>query len=650
MVRKFWLFIFTILFFACPGPDTLPPRVHILFPADGDTVAGTSNLQVFATDNQQVQQVQFLVDDSLVGVDSLSADSLFECPFTASLYPAGSVHTFQAVAFDRAGNCDSSPNVEFITFPLPGTYHQGTISTAETWTAAGNPHYVNGTLRIEALVTVEPGVIVLLGPSARITVGNFAPAGIQAQGSDTLPIRFTAQDTLNPWQTIEFNRYTDPAHCILRNCVIEFGGTSNALLSINNGWLGLENCRLQHSRGAGISTISGGFTIFRNNIVTGCTEVPLLIHPQSIGSIGTGNQLTGNGLDRIKIIAGTVERSTTWPNSEIPYLITGSITVASDSYPVLTISPGCSLLFTDSAKLRVGVGKPGALFADGSYGQIVFTGVAHNHWPGIEFWNNTVAERTLLKNCLIDRAGNDGVAAILNYVPIKITGTRIQYSASAGIYCIGTGFGQFEYNTITDCATYPLHIEAPSVGTLGQQNWLGGNIQNYIDVTGGVITQDAVWHDQGAPFRINGSVDVGSPFAPTLYLNSGVKIQFAPNCGLRIGELGPGKLIATGIPESIRFIGDTTQPGSWRAIEFAPLTGTGSKLDHCQIFFGSGGGATAEVIVRTCAPQIINNEIAYSAKCCIALFNSPLEPDQLRQQNSLHDWGDGYDDIYDEGP
>ncbi|MGC9111218.1 MAG: right-handed parallel beta-helix repeat-containing protein [candidate division WOR-3 bacterium] len=650
MVKTVRWLIFILLLSGCPGPDTVPPRVRIAFPGQDDTIAGTGTLRAYATDNQQVRLVQFLIDDSLAGVDTISPDSLYQCPFDATPYPDGSIHTFQAVAFDRAGNRDSSEVVEFLTFSRPGTYHQGTISNPEQWTVTGNPHYVNGTLRIEALVTLEPGVEVRLGPAARIVVGSYGLAGIRAEGTAALPVRFTAQDTANPYSTIEFNRYTDPDNCILRYCLLEFGGTGGALVVLNNARLGLENCLIKHSRGAGISVTGGGFTFFRNNTITNCAGVPLIIHPQSLGTIGTGNQLTGNQLDRIQITAGTIERSTVWLNPEIPLLLTGTVTVASDSTPVLTISPGCSLLFTDSTRLRVGVGKPGALFADGSYGQIVFTGIDGNYWSGIEFWNSTLAERTRLKNCLIDRAGRNGVAAILNYAPIKISGTRIEHSASAGIYCIGTGFGQFDNNTITGAASFPLHIEAPYISTLSPGNQLGGNGKNYIDVTGGVLTQDAVWYDQGAPYRLNGNIDVGSPFAPTLYISSGVELQFVQNCGLRVGELGPGKLIATGIPDSIRFVGDTTEPGSWRAIEFASLTGAGTRLDHCQVFFGSGGGATAEVVVRSCAPVITNNEIAYSEKYCIALFNSPLDPDQLRQNNLLHHWGEGYDDIYDEGP
>lgn len=650
MVRLGLALIALFLFFSCPGPDTLPPQVRIQFPAEGDVIAGTGILKAYATDNKRVRMVLFLVDDSLIGADSLSPDTIFQCPFSAAPYPAGSIHTLQAVAFDLADNCDSSEIVQFSTFPRPGTYHWGTISTAEHWIKADNPHYVIGTLHIEAIVTIDPGVELFLEPDARIIVGNFTNAGIRAEGTGLLPIRFTALDTLNLWQAIEFNRYTDPNNCIFRHCIIEFGGKANGLLVINNARLGMENCVLRHSGSAGIVCLDGGFTFFTKNTITGCSGPPLTIHPQSGGTIGADNRFTENRLNHIQIIPGTVERSISWLNPEIPYFITGTITVAGDSYPVLSIASACSLLFADSARLRVGVARPGGLFADGSSGQIVFRGINSNYWLGIEFWNNTIVDRTLLKNCLIEQAGRNGLAAIFNYAPVKIVGTRVQNSASAGIYCIGTGFTQFEHNTITGSALYPLHIETQYVGTMSQGNQLLENGLNYIDVSGGTITQDAVWHNHGAPYRLSGTIEVGSPSAPTLYISSGVELRFTQNCGLRIGELGPGKLIAIGIPDSIRFTGDTTRPGVWRAIEFAPLTSRGTVLDHCQVFFGAGSGANAEVVIRTCAPTITNNEIAWSAKYCIALFNSPIEPESLRQHNLLHHWGEGYDDIYEEGP
>ncbi|MEO0025931.1 MAG: right-handed parallel beta-helix repeat-containing protein [candidate division WOR-3 bacterium] len=650
MVRRVWLLAAGLLLAGCPQPDITPPRVRIVFPQEGDTLAGADTILVVANDNQQIRLVQLTVDDSLVAADSLGRDTLFEFVFDGGSYPAGTVHTLLAIAYDRAGNCDSSPPVEFLSFPLPGSYHSGTITRDELWRADASPHYVLGTLRVEAQLTIEAGAEIRLGPGATITVGSFAPAGLRAEGTTSRPVRFTASDSLNCWNRIEFNPHAEAGRCILNNCIFEFGGSNGALLVVNSSRISIENSVFRRSAGNGLVVSGTGFSSFRNNTVTGCDGAPLVLSPPAAGTLGTGNRFTGNRLDRITITPGAIERTLNLPNPDVPYLVTGTITIAGDSAPVVFISPGCSLLFTDSARLRIGVGRAGGLVADGSSGEIVFAGIDRNFWGGIEFWNWSIAGQCRFKDCRIENAGRNGVAALICYAPITLLGTELLASASAGIYLIGTGFEQFENNTISSCASFPVHIEAQFVSTMGAGNRLNGNGRNYIEVVGGVITQDAVWQNHQTPYRLTGSVDVGSPFAPALFLNPGVELQFTRNCGLRIGELGPGRLIAIGVPDSIRFTGDTTVPGSWRALEFAPLTGSGTTIDHCQLFFGGGGGATAEVVVRTSSPTIRYNEIAWSGKYCIALFNSPLDPELLRQQNWLHDWAEGYDDIYDEGP
>ena len=58
----------------------------------------------------------------------------------------------------------------------------------------------------------------------------------------------------------------------------------------------------------------------------------------------------------------------------MPWYVLDDVTVAGTGNPVLTIAPACSLYFADSARLRVGLGLPGTLVADGAGGTIVFTG------------------------------------------------------------------------------------------------------------------------------------------------------------------------------------------------------------------------------------------------------------------------------------
>lgn len=634
------------LFIFCAGPDATPPRTRIGFPQNGDTVSGVVKVTIYATDNRGVDLVEFFVDESLQGSAHRLRDSLFEFVWDVSGYPSGSVHAIFCVAFDRAGNCDSSVVADVVTYPFPGTHHKGTVVTGEVWTQEGNPHYVYGDLLIEAVVTVAPGVEVRLAPGARIVVGSRAGGGLRARGEEQKPIRFTTAVAGERWQGVWFFSHARSEDCILRNCVVE--EASGALLRVEDARITVESCSLRFSAGDGVVALGTGFAQFNRNVVSGCERFPVVVDASAAATLGDNNRFDNNGVNFVQIRGGGFFRSGTWRGQGVPYLITGTVTVGGDSNPTLTIAPGCSLLFSDSVRLRIGTGRPGRLIADGTYGTITFSSEVGN-WQGIEFWNETDGQ-TVLKNCVIDSGGGNGLAAIISYVPVNVVGTRITNSASAGIYLFNCGFNQFEFNTITGCAQASLRIEAPYAGSLGPGNQFYANGKNYIEVVAGTITNDQVWRNHQSPYYINGLVDVGSVFAPMLSIAPGVRLTFGNNSGLRVGEIGPGKLVAVGEGDSIVFTGDTTRPGAWRGIDFGPQGGNGSFLEHCRILYGSGGGAMGIVTVRNCGPTIVNNEIAYSAKYCIALFNSPLNPDSLRQKNWLHDWNEEYDDIYEGEP
>lgn len=646
MVRLVGVVLLFLLFFFCPGPDRTPPSLRLVFPAAGDTVSDTVTVIAHATDDRRVARVEFFVDDSLIGLGRWRADSVFELDWDVTGYPPGSRHHLFAVALDRAGNSDSSAPVEVVTFPQSGTHHQGRIISDETWSASGNPHYIDGNLEVDAVLTVEPGVVIKVAPDVRITVGVYARGGVRIQGSSDAPVRISAAVAGARWQGFYFRQRAQ--ECRFSYCVIEGGGAAGALFRSEGARLSLTNCSLKNSAGDGVVLAGGDFVQFENNFITGCAGFPLVVDAAGAGSIGTGNRFFGNGQNFIKVTGGDIVTAAVWINSGVPYYVGGSISIAGESLPVLTLAPGCSLLFADSAKIRVGVGMPGGMVADGSYGPIVFTGYS-GHWHGLEFWSGTLTQ-TLLKNCVIDRAGGGGLAAVITYVPLRVTGSVVKNSASAGIYCIGCGFTQFEFNTISGCAGFPLHIEAPYVASLGQGNNLGANGQNFVDVVGGTITQDGQWVDQGVPYRVNGMLEVGSVFAPMFAIGSGVTLQFAANSGLRVGDVGLAKLMAVGMPDSVVFCGDTARAGAWRGIEFGSFTSGATVVDRCRVVYAGGGGVLAAITVRNCNPTIRNSEVGYSARYCIALINSSLDPDSLRRNNWLHDWGEEYDDIYDEGP
>jgi len=90
--------------------DTIPPTVTLISPANGDIVSKVVRIEVSASDNGQVQQVEVYVDGSLIGLADCAASS---CSSTLNWNTnkrgvTGGVHTLWANAYDAAGNLGTS--------------------------------------------------------------------------------------------------------------------------------------------------------------------------------------------------------------------------------------------------------------------------------------------------------------------------------------------------------------------------------------------------------------------------------------------------------------------------------------------------------------------------------------------------------------
>jgi hypothetical protein len=124
------------------------------------------------------------------------------------------------------------------------------LVVATTWTAAKSPYCVLGDIDV-SLLTIEPGVTVLLSQDASINVLST----ITAVGTDAQPIVFTARDQSTPWAGIKFVDASQGSQLV--HVVIEYA--DDAGISIVNTSPVIMNAVIQHNTsstdGAGVRAV-----------------------------------------------------------------------------------------------------------------------------------------------------------------------------------------------------------------------------------------------------------------------------------------------------------------------------------------------------------------------------------------------------------
>jgi hypothetical protein len=86
-------------------PDTQPPRVEMFYPHDGDVVYATVYITAKALDNDKINRVEFVLNDTLLGRDEIN----FQDSFYQHIWPTAagpdSIHVkIFAIAYDENEN------------------------------------------------------------------------------------------------------------------------------------------------------------------------------------------------------------------------------------------------------------------------------------------------------------------------------------------------------------------------------------------------------------------------------------------------------------------------------------------------------------------------------------------------------------------
>jgi parallel beta-helix repeat protein len=319
-----------------------------------------------------------------------------------------------------------------------------------TWKSTGLPYVVTSDVLVEAssgspVLTIEAGVTVKFNANTTLFIGFNSPGGIQAVGTSSQLITFTA-NTATPSAGYWGGIYLAPsatATSQIAYATVAYGGQAGVRggVHVSSCSPTLSNLTVQNNAYSGISIAGGsptlsaltatsnpwGLVLYGTGSpnVTGSTVSSSTVGGIYVGSpsspslqtvsitdntgfaisqdakvtLGTvsGLTATGNTTNGIEVRGSTADVSTTWKNVSLPYVVTGDVYAqGSPSTPVLTIEPGVTVKFNANTTVYVGLYYPGGIQAVGtSVSPITFTANTGSptagYWQGIQLLSQTTA-------------------------------------------------------------------------------------------------------------------------------------------------------------------------------------------------------------------------------------------------------------------
>ncbi len=441
-----------------PSLDTTDPTITIVQPADGATLAaGNILIRATATDDDEVDRVEFYVDGTKIGEDDDDALTVYEYTWNASAAAAGS-HSIRARAVDASDNDASDTVAVTISGGAGPTYHSDNITTDEIWYKADNPHIVTQDIAVweGGSLTIKPGCIVKFDEDAGIGCGWTTEGEIVAVGKADTTILFTSNETSpapGDWEGFGFFEGTTSS-TRFSYCTVEYAGAvdGQAIYVAWGGVLRMDHSTIRHGAGRGIYYEHAGHVEqFHDNTITDCGSFPLALDPEYVRHLGTGNDYTGNdeGYDAIEIYYGGVETNSTWLDQGVPYRITenSNVWVGTMEAPIiLTIEAGTTIEFESNAEMTIGNVVLAGLIAEGTSTEpITFTSASESPAPGD--WNqvwiaaDAVDAQCRLSYCVFEYGGGGGGGGggslwISSAVP-DVEDCSFGYSSAYGIYVEG---------------------------------------------------------------------------------------------------------------------------------------------------------------------------------------------------------------------
>jgi hypothetical protein len=316
-------------------------------------------------------------DDCAIGLDANSQPTVFD-----------SIR----IENSKQGLClgaDVIGSIGSFTSDVPISVTTTNLMNDATWKDFGTPYVMsNGTLDIQAELTVAAGVTIKLPANAGITVDT--DGALITQGTTDKPVTFTSAKNApaaGDWYQINFGTNASN-NSLLTNTIVEYGGSSGypsiqVTSSSSAGFDGVtvtdtadNACAIQIDNGANVTQFDN--VSFKND------SCPISVPATQVGSLGS---LTADA-GYITVVNDSITKAVTWKNFGIPYqLDSTSLTVQA----ALSLDPGVEIQMPHGASITVN--SNGAIKANGTAKEPVLfdsaiTGPSPGEWDYIYFDSN----------------------------------------------------------------------------------------------------------------------------------------------------------------------------------------------------------------------------------------------------------------------
>ena len=525
--------------------------------------------------------------------------------------PSKDTDSYQVICAPRTTDCPTRPPVQTVV-----THPGGTISAAETWSAA--THVLEGSISLKSTLTVAACSVIKMPIGGRISVSD--GGALKLLGAPDCPITITSGKSVGSpgdWDYLEFYNTSVGPENILRYTILEYGGdTSYGALWIQNGAsVEISNSTFKDLRTAGIyGEDDAELRDFVGNTFTNILGVPIDVGVTVAGDLQPAT-FTGNQEQAVALRGGTVEENATWRNLGVPYVVDSFSIQRSTGSATLTVEAGTTLKMKPATSISVRTN--GALNLAGTAAAPVTVtssrpGPAPGDWTEIDVYADSIGANNAMTYAVLEYGGGAdyGLVWVQDRASVAISNSTFRYSGDVGINVAGgdAKLPAFTGNTLINNDLGPISLPASVVADLGPGVYTPNGLEGII-VTGGTVSRNAAWNDLGVRYLVKSNFAVnGAAGTAALTVNEGVTI--ALDQGRSISVLANGRLDLVGTSgnrvtvtsgKAVPTAGDWTEidiysaGNTWRYADIS--YGSPSASAYGQVWIGSSGGLAVDNVV-----------------------------------------------------